>query len=144
MIQITLACAPLETLEIMTNKAATYDRLEEAGILTPDWSIAKDAGELDRAVAEFADTGREFAVKPLVARGNRGAIVVRARPEAHEHHANARPPGRPLPLLWPPGREGVSRSKARGEVRQVRGDVREEGSSGPANAGLRFGTGPTR
>jgi len=72
-----LACAPRETLEIMTNKAATYEHLEAAGIGTPDWSLAAGPDALAAAVDRFARDGREFAVKPLVARGNRGTIVVR-------------------------------------------------------------------
>jgi len=72
-----LACAPHETLEIMTDKAKTYDRLEAAGIATPDWSLAAGPDALAAAVDRFARDGREFAVKPLVARGNRGTIVVR-------------------------------------------------------------------
>jgi len=72
-----LACAPHDTLEIMTNKAKTYECLEAAGIATPSWTLAASADALHAAVDGFATDGREFAVKPLVARGNRGAIVVR-------------------------------------------------------------------
>jgi len=92
-----LACAPLETLEIMTNKAASYERLEAAGVAIPDWSLAADAGALRETVDRFVRDGREFAVKPLVARGNRGAIVVRndvegAQPyfASREWHMDAR------------------------------------------------------
>jgi len=72
-----LACAPLETLRIMSDKARTYALLEREGIAMPAWVLARTSEDLRNAVEKFAREHGEFAVKPSQARGNRGTIVVR-------------------------------------------------------------------
>ncbi len=72
----TLACAPLETLKVMADKAASYRALVAAGLAMPEWVVAETPDALAAAVACFADRG-DFAVKPGRARGNRGVVVVR-------------------------------------------------------------------
>jgi len=72
-----LACAPIETLTIMSDKAASYDLLARHGVRTPAVSIVHSDTELAVAVAHHAAAGDGFAVKPPAARGNRGVIVVR-------------------------------------------------------------------
>jgi len=71
-----LACAPLETLQLMTDKAATYRALAAAGLDMPEWLLAETPEALAAAVDHFAGRG-EFAVKPVSARGNRGTVVIR-------------------------------------------------------------------
>jgi len=73
----TLACASLDALEIMNDKAATFERLQAAGLRVPQWEVARDPDDLDAAIGRIAEATGEFVVKPIVARGNRGTIVVR-------------------------------------------------------------------
>ena len=72
-----LACAPLETLQIMSDKAASYEVLAQAGIDLPQWLVAQTSSELGDAVEGYRSSVLDFAVKPTRARGNRGTIVVR-------------------------------------------------------------------
>jgi carbamoyl-phosphate synthase large subunit len=72
-----LACAPLATLQIMSDKFATYELMAKAGILMPSFVKVENQSALEAAVGRFARDFGEFAVKPVTARGNRGTIVVR-------------------------------------------------------------------
>ena len=72
-----LACAPLPTLQTMSNKVATYELLTKAGIRMPAWVKIDSKDALKDTVEWFAKERGEFAVKPVTARGNRGTIVVR-------------------------------------------------------------------
>jgi biotin carboxylase len=72
-----LACAPLSTLQTMSNKAATYELLTRAGIAMPSW-IKVDSREALRSEIQRSEREHgEFAIKPVTARGNRGTLVVR-------------------------------------------------------------------
>ncbi len=73
-----LACAELETLQVMSDKARSYDLLTRAGITIPDWSKAGSRDELTSVSDEFYRKHGDFAVKPTRARGNRGTFVIRA------------------------------------------------------------------
>ncbi len=73
-----LACADLGILETMSDKAKTYELLDRAGIAMPTWRQAHSAAELESAVQRYAKDMSDFVVKPSVARGNRGTIVVRS------------------------------------------------------------------
>jgi hypothetical protein len=72
-----LACAPLATLQIMSDKFATYRLLQQAGLVMPSFVKAGTADALFAAIDGFAHDFGEFAVKPVTARGNRGTVVVR-------------------------------------------------------------------
>ena len=72
-----LACAPLSTLQIMSDKFATYELLAKAGIAMPRYVKVDTAAALAAAADRFVIELGEFAVKPVVARGNRGTVVVR-------------------------------------------------------------------
>lgn len=74
----TLTCTDFEMLKTMNDKAASFKLLDEAGIRIPDWTLANTKEELEREITRLHDAQGEFVVKPLVARGNRGTIVVRA------------------------------------------------------------------
>lgn len=73
----TLACAPLETLQLMSDKFATYELLAKSGIAMPAYVLVNSPTALASAVDRFAKEFGEFAVKPVTARGNRGTVVVR-------------------------------------------------------------------
>ena len=85
----TLACVPLETLELMTDKAATYRRLAAAGLAMPQWALAETEDALAAAVDRFEAQG-DFAVKPVRARGNRGTVVVRRDAKGAAPYAGSR------------------------------------------------------
>jgi carbamoyl-phosphate synthase large subunit len=72
-----LACAPLATLQVMSDKFATYRLLQQAGLIMPSFVKADTADTLFAAIDRFARDFGEFAVKPVTARGNRGTVVVR-------------------------------------------------------------------
>jgi hypothetical protein len=85
-----LACAPLATLQIMSDKAKTYALLEKIGLDMPQWRLVADLAELERTAIEFAKETGEFVVKPSVARGNRGTLVVRADAAQAEPYLGSR------------------------------------------------------
>lgn len=72
-----LACAPLATLQTMSDKAASYRLLSAAGIKLPAFVAVGARSEFEAAVTRFSSQFGEFAVKPVTARGNRGTLVVR-------------------------------------------------------------------
>jgi hypothetical protein len=72
-----LACAPLATLQLMSDKFATYELMAKAGVAMPAYVRTETPTALAGAVDRFAREFGEFAVKPVTARGNRGTIVVR-------------------------------------------------------------------
>lgn len=86
----TLTCVPIETLEVMTNKAETYRLLERNGVDVPDWTAAITGEELDMAVDTYLARHGEFAVKPLSARGNRNVYVVRQDVSGVEDYLGSR------------------------------------------------------
>jgi carbamoyl-phosphate synthase large subunit len=86
---VTLACAPIESLQLMTDKAATYRTLTEARIAMPDWVAVETDGALEAAIDRFEARG-DFVVKPIRARGNRGTVVVRRDAEGAAPHAGSR------------------------------------------------------
>ncbi|MGE5147205.1 MAG: ATP-grasp domain-containing protein, partial [Candidatus Eiseniibacteriota bacterium] len=86
---VTLACVPLETLKLMTDKAATYRALAEAGLAMPEWVVVETEEALAAAVDRFEALG-DFVVKPVRARGNRGTVVVRRDAKGAAPHAGSR------------------------------------------------------
>lgn len=74
----TLTCTDFDTLQMMNDKAASFRLLADAGIRVPEWALATSKDELTQQIERFHDANGEFVVKPLVARGNRGTIVIRA------------------------------------------------------------------
>lgn len=86
----TLACAPFETLSVMADKAKTYRLLQTSGIGAPDWTAAVTLEELEEAIDTYVARDGEFAVKPLVARGNRNVYVVRRDVSGVEDYLGSR------------------------------------------------------
>ncbi len=85
-----LACAPLSTLKVMSDKFETYELLAKAGIGMPAFLKVETQAALADAVARFSRDFGEFAVKPTTARGNRGTIVVRKDVKGAEHYLGSR------------------------------------------------------
>lgn len=73
----TLACAKIETLRTMSDKAESYRLLRSSGIRTPDFTIADSDEAFDAALKRHGARGDGLAIKPSVSRGNRGVILVR-------------------------------------------------------------------
>ena len=73
----TLACAPFATLQSVSDKFASYVLLAKAGIAMPAFVKVDTPAMLECEVDRFAKEFGEFAVKPVIARGNRGTVVVR-------------------------------------------------------------------
>jgi carbamoylphosphate synthase large subunit len=72
-----LTCTSSATLQMMNDKAVSFRVLEDAGISVPDWSVAEDKESLQTAIDRYRSEKRDFVVKPIVARGNRGTFVIR-------------------------------------------------------------------
>lgn len=86
----TLVCVAHETLRTISDKAATYRRLQAAGVALPRWQEAGTKQELAAAVKRFAAEHGEFAVKPARSRGNRGIYVVRTDVSGAAPHLGSR------------------------------------------------------
>lgn len=71
-----LACAPVETLRLMSDKLESLEKLRQAGVPVPDWTLASTADELAAAIADWSGRGDGFVVKPLRSRGGRDVLVV--------------------------------------------------------------------
>jgi carbamoyl-phosphate synthase large subunit len=85
-----LACADLAVLQTMSDKAKTYEVLDRAGIAMPAWQQVHSVTELELAVQGFAKESADFVVKPSVARGNRGTIVIRSDVGEPAHYLGSR------------------------------------------------------
>ena len=86
----TLVCVAHETLRTISDKAATYRRLQAANVAVPRWREGNTKEELASAVEEFAAEHGEFAVKPARSRGNRGIYVVRTDMSGAAPHLGSR------------------------------------------------------
>jgi len=71
-----LACAPLETLRLMSDKLKSLQALANAGLPVPEFDLAETAEDLGRAIAAWQARGIGFVVKPLRSRGGRDVLVV--------------------------------------------------------------------
>lgn len=75
---IVLACAPVELLRDMSDKAKAYARLALLGLPVARWSRADDKAAIARAVREIAARTGEAVVKPAISRGGRDIFVIRS------------------------------------------------------------------
>jgi hypothetical protein len=85
-----LACAPVEVLRVIANKAAAYDRLSEIGVPVPDWRLASTPEELAAAVAEIVEAHGAAVIKPARGRGGRGVCVIRHDGESNDPRRSGR------------------------------------------------------
>ena len=73
---VKLACTHISTLEVLTNKAKTYNKLKEYGVHVPQWLQVDNINDLIQAVKSmYAELG-EVVVKPAQGRGGRGVYIV--------------------------------------------------------------------
>lgn len=73
-----LACADIEVLKTVADKADCYARLAQIGVPVPDWRRAESLDDLDAAVDAMIEAHREIVVKPAALRGGRGVCVIRS------------------------------------------------------------------
>jgi carbamoyl-phosphate synthase large subunit len=73
----TLACADIDTLRVMADKARAYAALRDAGFPVPAFETVADGAALERAIGQFSDERGEFVIKRAQgARGGRGTLIV--------------------------------------------------------------------
>lgn len=72
-----LACAPIEVLRMVANKADTYAWLERHGVPVPAWRRAADLDQLADAVKALLTSHGDVVVKPAAMRGGRNVCVIR-------------------------------------------------------------------
>jgi biotin carboxylase len=73
---VRLAANSYEFVNLVSDKIATYKRLDEAGIVTPTWVAVNSHAELPEAVEELMSRTGSAVVKPARARGSRGVYVL--------------------------------------------------------------------
>ena len=73
---VTVACNDHNTLLTVSNKAATYKKLEELGIRTPNWAQATTLTEISELVENYMKKSESVVVKLPNARGSRGIFVL--------------------------------------------------------------------
>ena len=71
-----LACSPYETINILSNKALTYEKLNSKGISTPNWKLINNINELENILDKFFNEFKTAVIKPTESRGGRGVFVI--------------------------------------------------------------------
>lgn len=73
-------CVPLvsspQTLNLIRDKAATYDKLKEAGLIVPEYTLVCDSESLVHAVKSYDYPKKSVVIKPATGRGGRGVRVL--------------------------------------------------------------------
>ena len=73
---VKLACTDISTLEVLIDKAKTYNKLKEYGVHVPVWSQVDNICDLRQTVQDMYRELGEVVVKPSQGRGGRGVYVV--------------------------------------------------------------------
>ena len=73
---IIVACNDYEALLTISNKAKTYEMLEELGIRTPFWKQTNSLSEINELVQNQIKISKSVVVKLPSARGSRGIFVL--------------------------------------------------------------------
>jgi len=68
--------SPMEVLDLIRDKQATYEALGRAGIQVPDYVCVVKIAELQAAMSNYGYPHRSIIVKPVVGRGGRGMCVL--------------------------------------------------------------------
>ena len=71
-----LACTSHDVLSILSDKFATHKHLQKLGFYTPDLRCVTELPSLSVTVSEMLDQYDSIVVKPTIARGARGVIVI--------------------------------------------------------------------
>jgi biotin carboxylase len=65
-----------ETLQMLTDKSLTYEKLSDAGLYVPHWKKVNERSELLSVVEDMINVCGDVVVKPANARGGRGVYVI--------------------------------------------------------------------
>jgi len=68
--------SPMEVLDLIRDKQATYKALGNAGIQVPDYVCVAEIAELQAAMSNYGYPNRSVIVKPVAGRGGRGMCVL--------------------------------------------------------------------
>lgn len=74
---IVVACAPLQLLQDMSDKAKAYARLSSLGLPVARWSEARDRAGIEAALNAIVGATGEAVIKPANSRGGRDIYVIR-------------------------------------------------------------------
>ena len=74
-----LACIDSNVLEVLTNKAKTYQFLKNHGVHTPKTQVVENFEYLKRVVNSMYEEFGECVIKPACARGGRGVYVISSK-----------------------------------------------------------------
>lgn len=73
-------CVPLvsspQTLKLIGNKAATYEKLSAAGLVVPEYTLVSNSEELRLAAKAYGYPNKSVVIKPASGRGGRGVKVL--------------------------------------------------------------------
>ncbi len=76
---VKVSCPPATMAPLMRNKADMYDHLAGLGLPLPEYHRIADVDGVRRAAEALGYPGRDFVIKPTVARGGRGVWVISSR-----------------------------------------------------------------
>ena len=85
-----VACNDYDTLCTVSNKATTYEKLEELGIRTPNWARTSTLTEISELVENHMKKSESVVVKLPNARGSRGIFVLDEQVEDQLFYNNTR------------------------------------------------------
>jgi carbamoylphosphate synthase large subunit len=86
----TLACAESTTLQQLTDKSKTYQRMAQLGLPVPEWQYASTKDQLVSVVQSMIAAHGDVVVKPVVERGSRGVCVITTRNAQGDSRARER------------------------------------------------------
>lgn len=81
-----LACTDFKTLQILSNKIATYNHLKQNNIPVPDFFAIQSAEELESVLKKSLNKWDEFVIKPAVSRGARDVVFVTPKKVVSENN----------------------------------------------------------
>jgi len=74
---VALVCAPLEAIEVMSDKSRFYHLLAREKVAVPQFRDAASTQEIEQAYADLRDAGvRDMVVKPARSRGGRNVFLI--------------------------------------------------------------------
>ena len=71
-----LACTDFNTIKIFNSKKATYEKLKQFNIPTPEYIIIKKSSLLDIEINKMLKKYREIVIKPSISRGGRNVFII--------------------------------------------------------------------
>ena len=74
-----LACTDFDTIKIFNCKKATYKKLKQFNIPTPEYVIIKKPSLLDLEIDKMLKKYKEIVIKPAISRGGRNVFIVSSK-----------------------------------------------------------------